>query len=138
MKSSSLIEKQIERIENKIIKLENKRKQREIIKYLFSYKILTYQFFKVPINYYSLTLQERSQILNTSIPNLCKSIIIQNSHFISQNEVNNEVNNQESSQGSNQGEKKIDLNFNNVINQDEISENKYYCIVIQYIHKLNL
>lgn len=106
-------EEKLKIIENKLIKLENKKR---IKNNLNSLKLYNYKLMKVSSNYYNYNLNERSQILNTFKENLCKSIIIQNNNF------------KLSSLSS--------LSSN--LNENDGIESKYYCIVIQYIHKLNM
>ena len=47
-------------------------------KHLYSLGLYSVQFIKVPKNYYDYSLDERATLLNAKVPQLCKSIILEN------------------------------------------------------------
>lgn len=73
--------KRIAIAEDRLLKLESDDAKSAVDRVksdLLSRKVYTSTFFKVADGYYDKTLAERAQILQCSIPQLCKSIIFEN------------------------------------------------------------
>lgn len=72
----------IELAENKVQGLVEKVKEIETIQKikndLRKKQVWHYRFYRVPSNYYDRTLEERAILLNGNVPQLCKSIIFEN------------------------------------------------------------
>lgn len=72
----------INKVESKLVQLEEQQKEKEIEENiredLYSKQVYSFKFFKVPKHYYDLTLPERATILGGNVPQLCKSIIFEN------------------------------------------------------------
>lgn len=72
----------INKAEKKLIQLEELHNEKEIEENiredLYAKQVYSFKFFKVPQHYYDLTLEERAAILGGNVPQLCKSIIFEN------------------------------------------------------------
>eukprot|EP01031_Cornospumella_fuschlensis_P026104 gene26104-31522_t len=85
----SALLKRIESAENKVRKLEQGRDDPSIARVkqdLRSREIYSSQFFFVPENYYDHTLEERAKLLGGYVPQLCKSILFENTAWEGDNE----------------------------------------------------
>lgn len=71
---------------------------------LLAKNVYAFNFYTVPSHYYDLTLEQRAELLQCNVPQLCKSIIFENTM----------------------------CDHNNI---DDITDSKYYCVVIQYTSK---
>ena len=75
-------------------------------------QIYSYNFLKVSNDYYQLSLQERANQLKCSIPQLCKSILFENTAYYSEPA-------KESRSVSN--------------GQFDVTNSQYYLVIVQYI-----
>jgi hypothetical protein len=66
-------EERLARLEEKIDNPVERVKRDLLSKDVFSYSLVT-----VPDNYYTVSLSQRAKILNATVPQLCKSIIFEN------------------------------------------------------------
>jgi hypothetical protein len=74
--------KRIEKLDQRITHLTQVVKEREVLERikedLYVEKVFSFKFYTVPKEYYDFSLDERARILNGSVPQLCKSIIFEN------------------------------------------------------------
>lgn len=80
--------KRIEAAEERLKKLEDARRNVDPVDRvqadLLNCGVYTARFLTVPSNYYDLTLEQRAELLHGEVPQLCKSIIFENTacdHF---------------------------------------------------------
>jgi hypothetical protein len=59
-------------------KLEKNKVINRVSQDLLQKGVYSYRFVTVPKHYYDLTLQERAALLNGNVPQLCKSIVFEN------------------------------------------------------------
>jgi hypothetical protein len=59
-------------------KLERKKVIDRVSRDLLQKGVYSYRFVRVPTHYYDLTLQERAVLLSGNVPQLCKSIVFEN------------------------------------------------------------
>ncbi|RYH05807.1 YbaK/EbsC family protein, partial [archaeon] len=85
---SALI-KRIENAERRVGKLENGREDPSIARVKQDLRcrgIYSTSFLYVPTNYYDYTLEERAKLLGGHVPQLCKSILFENTAWEGENE----------------------------------------------------
>lgn len=104
----------INKAEEQLLTIENKLNDpvKHIQKELLKHNVYTSNFQIVDDNYYNLTLQERAILLQCNVNQLCKSIIFENTAYEQENN-------------------KLDR----IIDKDDITNSKYYCVVTQYVCK---
>ena len=88
---------------------------------LMRYNIYTARFHYVSSNYYDLTLEQRALLLNCTVPQLCKSIIFENTAYTNDNFT-------------------IQSNSSDTIGSEErdhrfLLDSQYYCVITQYTCK---
>ena len=88
---------------------------------LMRYNIYTARFHNVSSNYYELTLEQRALLLNCAVPQLCKSIIFENTAY-----TDDYITIQSDNSGT-IGSEERDNRF--------LLDSKYYCVITQYICK---
>lgn len=87
--SVSALLKRIEDAEHRVSKLEAGREDASIARVkqdLRSRGIFSSRFFYVPPNYYDYTLEERAKLLGGHVPQLCKSILFENTAWEGEDE----------------------------------------------------
>lgn len=88
---------------------------------LMRYNIYTARFHYVSTDYYESTLEQRALLLNCTVPQLCKSIIFENTAY-----TNDNITIPSDNSGT-IGSEERDNHF--------LLGSKYYCVITQYICK---
>jgi len=107
------------------------RIKQEIMKYY----IYTGRFHYVSNDYYELTLDRRALQLSCSVPQLCKSIIFENTAYVDDNNYNVQDHYDSSSNCLSNGSSEYERVIAEENNYRFFLKSRYYCVITQYICK---
>lgn len=103
----------LELLESRVHALEKKMEEpiQRVLRDLKEKEVYNYQLLRVADDYYSRSLEHRAEILKAkSTFHLCKTIVMENKNYVQEPTSESELN---------------------------IANSRYYCVVIQYEHKLD-
>jgi prolyl-tRNA editing enzyme YbaK/EbsC (Cys-tRNA(Pro) deacylase) len=108
------IKKRLDAASTKLRLLEIADARERVTQDLQTKDVFTYEFCVVPTNYYDVSLEERSKILKANdISQLCKTIVFENMNYKRSNS-------------------------EDFVNEyDDITNSRYYCVLVQYSAKID-